>query len=101
MAHTEMINKKKWKVLFKDRKKTLLLWPINKDVAEHCNINDGTKRELKIELEAKYGISREDYFTITSGLEVFFPKDFRDKIVDAFSDKKSYLTIEVLSDKIR
>lgn len=100
MAFTEKINKKKWKVLFRDRQTTLSLWPINKYVAEYCDINDGTKRELKIELESKYKISRKGFFTITSGHEVLFPNDFQNEISDAFSDKKSYLTIEVLSNKI-
>jgi len=49
-------------------------------------------------LEAKHGISRKGLFTITSGLEVYFPKDFQNNIDDAFLDKESYLTIEVLND---
>lgn len=79
MAYTEKINNKKWKVLFKDRNRTLSHWPVNKDVAAYCDINDGTKRELKIELESKYRISRKGFFTITSGREVFSLKTFEIK----------------------
>ena len=98
MAYPEKMNNKKWKVFFKDKKINLSYWPINKEVAEYCNIKDRTKRKLKIESEAKYKISSKRFFTITSGLEVLFPTDFQEEIADAFLDKESYLTIEVLDD---
>jgi len=96
MAQTEMINEKKWKIYFRDRKRTCTLWPTDRYVARNCKISDGTKRHLKIELEPKYNISTKGQFTITSGEEIYFPKIFQDRIAGAFEDKKSFLTVEVL-----
>lgn len=101
MAKPEAIARNKWKVLFRDRK-TTSLWPTHRDVASRCKLSDRTYRCLKVTLEAKYRISKTEWFRITSGKEVLFPQDLQDKIVDIVADdKKSFLTIEVLSDETR
>ena len=101
MALTNKINDRKWKCFFRDKHGPITLWPINRDVANLCNIKDHTSRELEVKLEPRYGISKVGWFTITSGCEVYFPKTFQDKISRIIlENKSSYLTVEVKSDKV-
>lgn len=97
MAKLIQLSETSWKQPFKDRKRELPLWSTQKDVAKFCNIQNGTKRYLKIEFEKKYKVNITDFFTITSGTEIAFPKSLQDKVRDiVFNNPESYFIVTVL-----
>ncbi|HEV7332376.1 MAG TPA: hypothetical protein VGN63_15165 [Flavisolibacter sp.] len=82
MAKLIQLSNISWQQPFKDRRKELLLWGSHVKVAEFCNLKDGTKRRLNIRFEPKFNIDITDYFQITSGNEISFPKALQEKIRD-------------------
>jgi len=97
MAKLEKINSTSWKQLFKDRKKEFHLWGTQKEIAKHCNLQDGTKRLLNIQFESNHEIDVTDHFQITSGREISFPKEFQEIIKPVIEgNPQSYFIVRVL-----
>lgn len=80
MARLEIVNSTSWKQPFKDRKREFKLWRAPTEVADYCELIDGTKRLLQIQFEDRHDIDIIDRFQITSGREVSFPKKLQDLI---------------------
>ena len=97
MASLNYLSNTKWKQLFRDRKKEFRLWKIPEKIADFCQIKDKTKRQLALEFDPKFNINIIDLFQVTSGREVYFPKELQ-KIVRpiVLQNPESYFTIEVL-----
>lgn len=96
MAKLEKLSDTKWKQPLQDREKELRLWHSQRDVADFCHLHDGTKRRLKIESEHRTLVITDD-FQITSGCEIYFPKDLQDEIKEILLKKTdAYFTVEVL-----
>lgn len=97
MARLEKLSNTKWKQSFRDRQREFRLWSSHTEVAEYCEIEDGTKRYLKIDFEHKFGLSVEDFFTITSGREIRFSKELQDVAKEIILENpESFFTVEVL-----
>lgn len=97
MAKLIQLSNISWHQPFKDRKKELPLWSTHVKVAEFCNFKDGTKRKLNIKFEPQFNIDHTDFFQITSGNEILFPKAFQDKIADiVFNNPDSFFTVTVM-----
>ncbi|NCB57021.1 MAG: HNH endonuclease [Gammaproteobacteria bacterium] len=97
MAKLEKITSTSWKQPFKDREKEFHLWGTHKEIADHCNLQDGTKRLLNIQFESNHEIDVTDHFQITSGREISFPKDFQELIKPVIkSNPQSYFIVRVL-----
>jgi hypothetical protein len=97
MAKLIWLSNTSWKQPFKDRKKELHLWGSNTKVASFCGFEDGTKRKLNIKFEKKFNIDETGYFQITSGNEISFSEDFKDKIGRIIIDHpESYFIVTVL-----
>lgn len=97
MAKLIKLSNVSWKQPFQDRKKELHLWSSQPDVAKFCKLEDGTRRLLNIKFEDKFNINITDYFQITSGQEISFPKYLRDKIKNVvFKNPTSFFTVSVL-----
>jgi putative restriction endonuclease len=79
MAKLIKLSSHSWQQNFKDGKKQFKLWKIHPEVADFCKLEDGTKRLLHIEFENSK-INETQFFQITSGKEIYFHKNFRDKI---------------------
>ncbi|MAL97760.1 MAG: restriction endonuclease [Alteromonadaceae bacterium] len=69
-----------WEQPFRDRKKEVHLWTSQREIAEYCELKDGTKRLLQITFEPRFGIDLVDYFQVTSGREISFPKELQEII---------------------
>ena len=97
MARLEKLSDISWKQPFRDRKKELHLFTTHKDVAEHCNLLDGTKRLLQIKFEDKFNIDIIDNFQITSGKEISFPVKFQ-KLIEpiVWNNPNSFFIVTVL-----
>lgn len=81
MADTEQIDKFSWKQLLRDRT-TYGYWSSNPQVANYCQLIDkkdkGKPRLLRIEFsENLQRPSITNLFTITSGREIYFPKELQ------------------------
>lgn len=92
----EQISNTRWKQHFRDRKKEFHLWSSHKAVSDYCELENGTKRLLLIQFEEKYNIDILDWFQITSGREVSFPKILQEIVRPiVLNNPDSYFTIEV------
>lgn len=81
MGNITFLTNTSWKQTFSDKpRKQFTSWSVPKEIRKFCKFEDGTKRKLNIKFEAKYNVDLTEYFTVSSGGEIFFPKDFRDKI---------------------
>ena len=97
MARLEIINSTSWKQPFKDRKREFHLWRAPTEVADYCNLVDGTKRLLQVQFESYHDIDIIDRFQITSGREVSFPKKLQDLIKPIIlSNPDSHFVAQVL-----
>lgn len=97
MAKLLKISNTSWEQPFRDRKKELHLWNSHNDVADHCNLKDGTKRLLRIKFESRFQIDVIDQFQITSGREISFPRELRELIRPiVFENPSSYFVVRVL-----
>ncbi len=97
MAKLIQLTDTSWQQPFKDRKKELNLWRSQAEVATFCGLKDGTKRYLNISFEKKFKIDETRHFQITSGKEIFFPKDFRVKVEHiVLNNPDSFFTVTVL-----
>ena len=97
MASLEKITSTSWKQPFKDRKKEFHLWGSHTEVANHCNLQDGTKRLLNIQFENAHEIDITDRFQITSGKEISFPKELQNLIKPIILDNpQSYFIVRVI-----
>lgn len=97
MANLTQLSNTSWRQPFTDRKKELHLWSSQTEVAAFCGLEDGTKRLLNIKFEDKFKINVTDNFQITSGKEISFPKDFRDKVENIiFKNPDSFFIVTVL-----
>jgi len=86
-----------WRHPFTDRKKELPLWNTHAEVADLCNLKDGTKRLLRIKFEDTFDIDEIGLFQITSGRKISFTKALQDRIRKIiFSNPDSYFTVTVL-----
>lgn len=74
MAKLIQLSDTSWEQPFRDRKKEHLLWGSHPAVREHCKFVDGTRRLLQIAFEPRFDLDIVDYFQITSGREIQFPK---------------------------
>lgn len=98
MAKLVQLSENSWIQYFKDRKKELLLWGIQTDVAKNTGISDKTQRLLRIKFEDQFKIDVLDYFTITSN-EISFPRPLIQKIRDiVFNNPESYFTVTVINE---
>lgn len=97
MAKLIKLSDTSWRQPFADRKKEFHLWNSHPEVATFCKLEDGTKRLLNIKFEEKFKIDITDNFQITSGKEISFPKDLRDKIEKIIlKNPESYFIVTVL-----
>lgn len=97
MAKLIQLSNTSWRQPFTDRKKELHLWNTQPEVAAFCGLEDGTKRLLNIKFEDKFKIDITANFQITSGKEISFPKDLRDKAEKIiFKNPDSYFIVTVL-----
>ena len=79
-SRLEKISDTSWKQYLNNRT-SYELWSSHKEVACYCQLNDRTKRLLKIEFAKNLQLSPFiDYFTITSGKEIRFSKELQEKI---------------------
>jgi hypothetical protein len=78
MAKLTKLSNTSWEQPFRDRKKEVHLWTSHSEVAESCNLRDGTKRLLQISFEPRFGIDLVDRFQITSGREISFPRELQE-----------------------
>jgi len=67
---TEVINDNKWKQHLGHRNREFHLFRANTAIATNTNLQDGTKRKIKIDFEHKEEKPIVDSFSITSGKEV-------------------------------
>lgn len=74
MAKLIQLSDTSWEQPFRDRKKEHLLWGSHPAVREHCKFVDGTRRLLQIAFDPRFDLDIVDYFQITSGREIQFPK---------------------------
>lgn len=73
------------------------MWNSHGDVADHCEFRDGTKRLLRIMFETRFAIDIVDYFQITSGREISFPRELQEIIRPiVFNNPSSYFVVRVL-----
>lgn len=97
MAKLIQLSNISWQQPFKDRKKELPLWGTHVKVAEFCDFKDSTKRKLNIKFEPQFNIDIIDYFQITSGNEISFPKAFQEKIGNiVFNNPDSFFIVTVM-----
>lgn len=97
MAKLIKLSNNSWKQPFNDRKKEMDLWNTHTIVASICGLKDGTKRKLNIKFEDKFNIDITDYFQITSGKEIAFPKSIKDRIGSIVIDNPdSFFIVTVL-----
>ena len=80
MAKLIKLSDTSWQQPFRDRKKEHILWGSHTEVRENCNFVDGTRRLLQISFEPRFELDIVDYFQITSGREIKFPKALVDMI---------------------
>ena len=100
MAHLGKISDTKWKQPFRDRKKEFKLWKSHVKVADLCRFVDGTKRLLTIEFDPKFNLNITDLFQITSGKEIYFPKELQDVVKPIIlKNPDSFFTVEVVDVK--
>lgn len=96
MAALEKLSNTSWKQPFRDRKKELHLWGTHKEVADFCDLIDGEKRLLQITFESRYEIDVTDWFSITSGREISFTKEFQEFIKPiVFKNPDSFFVVRV------
>lgn len=74
MAKLVQLSNTSWEQPFRDRKKEHVLWGSHPAVREHCDLVDGTRRLLQISFDPRFDLDVVDYFHITSGREIQFPK---------------------------
>lgn len=97
MAKLIQLSNTSWKHPFTDRKKEMHLWVTNTEVAKYCGLKNSTKRLLNIKFEKKFNINETRYFQITSGREIYFPRDFQEKTREIiFNNPKSFFVVTVL-----
>lgn len=80
MAKLIKLTDTSWQQPFRDRKKEHILWGSHTEVRENCKFADGTRRLLQISFEPRFELDIVDYFQITSGREIKFPKVLVDMI---------------------
>lgn len=80
MAKLIKLTNTSWQQPFCDRKKEHILWGSHIEVREHCDFEDGTRRLLQVSFEPRFELDIVDYFQITSGREIKFPKALVDMI---------------------
>ncbi|MCF5775525.1 HNH endonuclease [Pseudomonas poae] len=80
MAKLIKLTRTSWQQPFCDRKKEHVLWGSHTEVRENCNLLDGTRRLLQVSFEPRFELDVVDYFQITSGREIKFPKALVDMV---------------------
>lgn len=80
MAKLTKISNTSWTQPFQDRKKEFHLWGSQSEVADYCDLKDGTKRLLQITFEPQFEMDIIDFFQITSGKEISFPRALQELI---------------------
>jgi len=97
MAKLIKLSDTSWKQPFTDRRKETHLWSSHSEVADYCNLENGTKRTIRISFEKKFNIVVEREFQITSSRELYFPMDFQDRIRQiVYDNSDSFFIAEVL-----
>lgn len=97
MARLEKISNTCWKQPFQDRKSDFQLWSTHSEVAEHCEFKDGEKRLLQIHFEKHHELDVIDWFPITSGKEIYFPKEYQTIIKDVITQNPdSFFLVRIL-----
>jgi len=98
MGNLTLLTNTSWKQSFGDKpRKQFASWSVPKEIRQFCKLEDGTKRKLNIRFEKKYKVDEIEYFTVSSGGEILFPKEFRDKIESIVSNNpNSYFIATVL-----
>lgn len=97
MAKLRKISQTAWEHPFQDRKHEFHLWNSQKEVADFCRLEDGTKRLIRVSFEPRFDIDVIDYFQVTSGREISFPRDFQALIKPIIlGNPTSFLTIQIL-----
>jgi putative restriction endonuclease len=90
-------SKTSWKQPFKDRKREFKLWRIPSSIVEFCNLKDKMNYRMNIRFEAKFNLNVIDEFHITSGREIYFRKELREKIEPIIlSNPDSYFEVTIL-----
>lgn len=80
MGNLKETSKTSWEQPFKDRKKEFTLWRIPSSIVEYCNLKDKSNYRINIRFESRFNLNITDEFHITSGKEIYFPKELRDRI---------------------
>lgn len=98
MGNLTLLTNTSWKQTFSDKqKKQFASWSVPIQIRQFCKFKDKTKRKINIKFEPKCNFDLTEYFTVSSGGEILFPKEFRDKI-DKIIDKypNTYFVATVL-----
>jgi len=100
-AVLEKLSETSWKHPFKRTRKQFACWISHREVADDCELYNGTKRRLRISFEDKCGLSDEvAWFTITSGREIYCPVAFQDRFLrKVLKHEETYFIVEVLDHK--
>jgi putative restriction endonuclease len=100
MAKLEKLSSNSWKQLFKDRQREFCLWSSQKEVAEYCTLMDGTKRHINVEFENHLDLNITDWFQITSGGEIRFPRNLQEIVSPIIKDNPDSYFIATILDTV-
>ncbi len=96
MAFTKKLSMTSWKQSLEGRKQLGSLSP-NREVAEFCRLEDGTKRKFQFTFEGHPEYEIKDEFQITSGREISLRKIHQDKLKSIFkNDKNKIIVVNVV-----
>jgi putative restriction endonuclease len=103
LASLIRISNTSWRQPFADRKREFHLWSVQPHVRDYCDFKDGTKRLLWISFDEDLRADLDvlDYFQITSGKEISFPKALQEVIKPiVIGNPNSYFVVTVMDAEV-